>query len=134
MYVSRGKFSAASASYKSVDLVSRIEGASPHQLVQVMYEELLKALDAMAVASRRNDFTQRGERQSRALAILTGLETSLDFEKGGEIATGLVAIYREARRLVLAAGRENDASRIQQARDMLYEIASAWDALAQPKS
>jgi flagellar protein FliS len=134
MYVSRGKFSAASASYKSVDLVSRIEGASPHQLVQVMYEELLKALDAMAVASRRNDFTQRGERQSRALAILTGLETSLDFEKGGEIATGLVAIYREARRLVLAAGRENDAGRIQQARDMLYEIASAWDALAQPKS
>lgn len=134
MYVSRGRFSAASASYKSVDLVSRIEGASPHQLVQVMYEELLKALDAMAVAARRNDFTQRGERQSRALAILTGLETSLDFEKGGEIATGLVAIYREARRLVIAAGRENDANRIQQARDMLYEISSAWDALAQQKN
>jgi flagellar protein FliS len=133
MYVSRGKFSAASASYKSVDLVSRIEGASPHQLVQVMYEELLKALDAMAVAARRNDFTQRGERQSRALAILTGLETSLDFEKGGEIATGLVAIYREARRLLLAAGRENDADRIRQARDMLYEIATAWDAIGTPK-
>ncbi|MDQ8757152.1 flagellar export chaperone FliS [Sphingosinicella sp. LHD-64] len=129
MYVSRGKFGAASAQYKSVDLVSRIEGASPHQLVQVMYEELLKALDAMAVAVRRNDFSQRGERQSRALAILTGLETSLDFEKGGEIATGLVAIYREARRLVLAAGRENDADRIKQARDMLYEIATAWDAI-----
>lgn len=134
MYVSRGKFSAASASYKSVDLVSRIEGASPHQLVQVMYEELLKALDAMAVAARRNDFTQRGERQARALAILTGLETSLDFEQGGEIATGLVAIYREARRLLLAAGRENDADRIRQARDMLYEIATAWDAIGAPKS
>ena len=84
----------------------------------------------MAVAVRRNDFGQRGERQSRALAILSGLETSLDFDKGGEIAAGLVAIYREARRLVIAAGRENDANRVQQARDMLFEIATAWDAIA----
>lgn len=132
MYVSRGKFGSASARYQSVDLVSRIEGASPHQLVQVMYEELLKALDAMAVAARRGDYVQRGERQSRALAILTGLETSLDFDKGGDIATGLVAVYREARRLVVAAGRENDPDRIQQARDMLFEISSAWESIVKP--
>ena len=132
MYMSRGKFG-ASARYQSVDIASRIEGASAHQLVQVMYEELLKALDAMAVATRRGDYGQRGERQSRALAILSGLETSLDFEKGGEIAAGLVAIYREARRLIIAAGREGDANRIQQARDMLFEIASAWDQLATAK-
>lgn len=129
MYMTRGKFGVASARYQSVDIASRIEGATPHQLVQVMYEELLNALDAMTVAVRRNDFGQRGERQARALAILTGLETSLDFEKGGEIAAGLVAIYREARRLVIAAGRENDANRVQQARDMLFEIATAWDAI-----
>ncbi len=133
MYMSRGKFGAAKASYQSVDLASRIEGASPHQLVQVMYEELLKALDAMAVATRRGDLAQRNARQARALAILTGLETSLDFEKGGEIARGLVAIYREARRLLIAAGRENDADKARQARDMLFEIASAWEALAQPQ-
>lgn len=133
MYMSRGKFGAAKASYQSVDLASRIEGASPHQLVQVMYEELLKALDAMAVATRRGDLAQRNARQARALAILTGLETSLDFEKGGEIARGLVTIYREARRLLVAAGREGDADKIGQARDMLSEIASAWDSIARPQ-
>lgn len=133
MYMSRGKFGAAKASYQSVDLASRIDGASPHQLVQVMYEELLKAIDAMAVASRRGDFVQRNARQARALAILTGLETSLDFEKGGEIARGLVTIYREARRLLVAAGREGDADKIGQARDMLSEIASAWDSIARPQ-
>lgn len=135
MYMSRGKFGGAKASYQSVDLASRIEGASPHQLVQVMYEELLKAAEAMAVATRRGDFVQRNARQARALAILTGLETSLDFDKGGEIARGLVVIYREARQLLVAAGRENDAEKIGQARDMLFEIASAWDAIArQPAS
>src|SRR3954471_12606843 len=130
MYQSRGKF-AASGSYQSVALSSRLEGATPHQLVQVMYEELLKALDAMAFATSRGDYVQRGQRQSKALAILTGLETSLDFEKGGEIAAGLVTIYREARRLVVAGGREGDARHVIAAREMIFEISTAWDAIGQ---
>src|SRR3954470_9920607 len=130
MYQSRGKFGGG-ANYRSVDLSSRIEGATPHQLVQVMYEELLKALDAMAFATPRGDYIQRGQRQPRALRILTGLETSLDFDKGGEIAAGLVTIYREARRLVIAGGREGDAKHVAAARDMISEISSAWDAIGQ---
>src|SRR3954469_6738603 len=130
MYQSRGKFGGG-ARYQSVALSSRLEGATPHQLVQVMYEELLKALDAMAFATARGDYVKRGERQSKALAILTGLETSLDFEKGGEIATGLVAIYREARRLVIAAGRDGDAALVTKAREIIQEISSAWDAIGQ---
>ena len=125
------RFRAGTARYQSVDISSRIEGATPYRLVQIMYEELLKALDAMAFATARGDYVKRGERQSKVLAILTGLETSLDFEKGGEIATGLVTIYREARRLVLAGGREGDARHVAAARDMISEISSAWDAIGQ---
>ena len=131
MYMSRGKFGSAGASYQNIDLTSRIEGATPHQLVQIMYEELLKTLDAMAVATARGDYVQRGQRQSKALAILTGLETSLDFEKGGEIAMGLVTIYREARRLVIAGGREGEARHVTAAREMIFGISTAWDAIGQ---
>lgn len=130
MYVSRGKFGgAATARYQGVDIASRIEGATPHQLVQILYEELLKALDAMAFAALRGDYVKRGQHQSKTLAILTALETSLDFEKGGEIASGLVTIYREARRLVVAGGREEDGRSVIKAREMLHEIASAWEAI-----
>lgn len=124
-----GRFRAGTARYQSVDIASRIEGATPHQLVQIMYEELLKALDAMAFATARGDYVQRGQQQSKALGVLTGLETSLDFDKGGQIAVDLVAIYREARRLVVAGGRENDARMVTQAREMIQEIAAAWDAI-----
>ena len=124
-----GRFRAGTARYQSVDIASRIEGATPHQLVQIMYEELLKALDAMAFATARGDYVQRGQQQSKALGVLTGLETSLDFDKGGQIAVDLVAIYREARRLVVAGGRENDARMVSQAREMIQEIATAWDAI-----
>ena len=129
MFLQRGQFRGAHARYQSVELESRIEGASPHQLVVVMFEELLKALDAMAVAIERRDYSQRIKRQSRALSLLHGLEASLDFAKGGEIAEGLAAIYREARRLTMVASRESDAKPVERAREMLNEIASAWSQI-----
>lgn len=129
MYLSRSQFGNARARYQDVDVGSRIEGATPHQLVAVMFEELLKSLDAMAVAAQRRDLLRRGRCQSRALAILKGLETSLDFENGGDIAEGLASIYREATRLILAGGKANDAAAVAAAREMVGEIASAWDAI-----
>ena len=129
MFLQRGQFRGAHAHYQSVELESRIEGASPHQLVVVMFEELLKALDAMAVAIERRDYSQRIKRQSRVLSLLHGLEASLDFAKGGEIAEGLAAIYREARRLTMVGSRESDAKPVERAREMLNEIASAWSQI-----
>lgn len=129
MYMAQPRFGAARARYQSVDLSSRIESASPHGLVAILFDELIKALDAMAAAARRKDFGQRGMKQSRALTILHSLETSLDFNNGGEIAQSLATIYAEARRLIIVAGRDNDAERVVRAREMLHQIASAWEAL-----
>jgi flagellar protein FliS len=130
MYMAQARFGAARARYQNVDLASRIEAATPHRLVAILLDELLKSLDAMAAACRVSDFAQRGQRQSRALSILHGLEGSLDFEKGGDIAASLAAIYGHARRLVFNAGRDNDAEAVLKAREMVGEIASAWDAIA----
>jgi flagellar secretion chaperone FliS len=130
MYMAQTRFGAAQARYQNVDLASRIEAASPHRLVAILLDELLKSLDAMAAACRVSDFAQRGQRQSRALAILHGLEGSLDYDKGGDIAASLAAIYGQARRLILAGAAENDPAHLVKARDMIAEIASAWDAIA----
>ncbi len=127
--MAQSRFGAARARYQTVDLTSRIEGASPHGLVAILFEELLKSLDALSVAWERKDFTQRGARQQRALSILHGLEASLDLDGGGEVASSLAAIYAEARRLIIAAGNNNDPSSIGRAREMLGEIATAWEAI-----
>jgi flagellar protein FliS len=126
MYMARGQFGAARASYQRVDVTSRVEGASPHQLVTILYEELLKSLDAMALAAERNDYQKRGDRQAKVLRLISGLEISLDFDRGGDIAIGLARIYREARRLVVEGGRENDIAKLGDAREMLEKISTAW--------
>lgn len=129
MYAAPSRFGAARARYQTVDLSSRIEGATPHGLVAILFDELLKSLDAMSAAMAARDYGQRGTRQARILSILHGLENSLDLDGGGDIATSLLAIYRDARRLVIAAGRDNDPDQLTRARAMLGEIASAWESI-----
>lgn len=126
MYMARGQFSAARASYQQVDVASRVEAATPHQLVQIVFEELLKSLDTMTLAAERGDYQKRSERQAKALRLISGLEISLDFDRGGEIAISLAVIYREARKRILEGTATNNAELMELGRSYIGEIADAW--------
>ena len=129
MFSTATAYRGAGARYRSIDMSSRVEGASPHRLVAILFEELLGALETAQAAERQGNRAKRAERQSRALSILHALEASLDFEKGGEIAVSLFSIYREARRLIGISGREGKSEAIEQARVMLADIAGAWQSI-----
>ena len=119
----------AARRYAAVHAGSRIEGASPHGLVKILFDELLFALDAAALAERQADRAKASDKQARAMSILHALESSLDFDRGGEIAVGLSQIYREARRLLIAGARERRPEDVEQARAMIGEIAEAWERI-----
>lgn len=129
MFGTTGYFGGAGARYRNVELTTRVEGASSHQLIAILFDELLKAIDATRAALELKDIGRRADRQARTLSILQALDASLDFEKGGEIATALSSIYREARRLVIKATREHRPELVDQAREMLADIAGAWDEI-----
>ena len=124
--------SAAARRYAAVHSGSRIEGATPHALVKILFDELLIALDAAALAERNADRMKVSDKQARAMSILFALEARLDFDTGGDIATGLAQIYREARRLLLVGAKERNAEPVEQARAMVGEIAEAWIQIGQP--
>jgi flagellar protein FliS len=129
MFNTANAYGGAGARYRNIDMSSRLEGASPHRLVAILFEELLRAIETAQAADRQGDRGKRAERQSRALSILHALEASLDFQTGGEIAVSLSSIYREARRLIGVGGREAQPAMIEQARAMLADIASAWNEI-----
>jgi flagellar protein FliS len=127
-----GNPASARARYHTIDVGSQVEAASPHRLIAILYEELLKQLDTIVAGYRAGATGNRPgmpERRSRVNTILMGLEASLDRSQGGDLAQGLSAIYREARRLVGEGMSQNDPKRIVQARDMVAEIADAWAAI-----
>ena len=117
------------AHYRDLDVAARVEGASPHGLVQILYDELLKALDTLRAAERAG--TRAPVVQSRALSVVAGLEAGLDASRGGEVARTLRAVYRETRRLIGTPHGANRAA-LDQARAMVAEIAAAWSAIAMP--
>lgn len=117
------------ARYAQVDVSARIEGASPHGLVMILFEELLKGLDTLCAAERIGQGQRHGGVQARAVSILHGLESGLDYEKGGELAVNLGRIYREALRLVMTPWGATRADALDQARAMLGDIASAWASI-----
>lgn len=126
MFYGQGYAGAATRRYAAVHTGGRIEGASPHALVKILFDELLLAMDAAALAERQGDRAKASEKHARALSILHALETSLDFEQGGEIAMGLAQIYREARRLLILGAQQRSVDEVEQAHDIIAEIADAW--------
>lgn len=119
-------YAKASSRYAAIDAGSKVEGATPHQLVKILFDELILAMDAATLALKAGDRRKTMDKQTRALTLLHALETSLDFDKGGEIAVNLGIIYREARRRLLAAVHESDAEKITSARAIIDDIAQAW--------
>jgi flagellar protein FliS len=132
MYASAA-YANAKKSYANVDIGARVEASTPHQLVSVLFEELLKNLDTLIVGLGAGGTLNRSGvilRRARANTILLGLEGSLDRARGGEIAAGLSSIYRQARKLIAVGSDAGDAEPIREARDMIAEIAGAWQQIA----
>lgn len=129
MYRPATHFAGAGARYRNIEAQSRIDGASPHKLIAILFEELLRAMDAHKIAMERADVARQADKQARTLSILQALDASLDMAKGGQVAANLSKIYREARRLIALAGREKNPAYIVRAREMVAEIASAWEQI-----
>jgi len=109
--------------YQSIDLRSRIEGSTPHDLVAILYAELGIALEVMARADPQQSATFQTQYE-RAVSILLTLEGSLDPERGGSLAGSLAAIYRQMRKQLFASRTRPDA--LTEVRDGVASLAQAW--------
>ncbi len=113
--------------YQVLDLSSRMEGASPHRLVSILYEELQNALDGAIRAREGGHDIAANSQMARAKSILAALEAGLDFERGGTLATTLCGIYRAMQRQL--ANTPNDIDKLTEVREGVVNIAESWRAL-----
>ncbi|WP_199554960.1 flagellar export chaperone FliS [Sandaracinobacteroides hominis] len=113
---------AALAGYGRVSLEARVAGASPHQLVAMLYQRLAQLLREAEAALRLGDVGRRLRATEKALAIVDGLDGTLDEERGGSVATALRQVY-ELLRARLLAGSE---AGLAEARVAVEEIGGAW--------
>lgn len=83
----------ALGAYGRVSLESRVATASPHELVLMLYNQLLKRLKEIALAIEADEKVKRLRATESALAIVDGLDATLDRERGGSVAESLHLVY-----------------------------------------
>jgi flagellar protein FliS len=100
--------------------------APPGRLVVMLYDGCLRFLTQSAHALREKDRTTCLARMRRAEAIIDELTVTLDFERGGQIASRLQGIYVFCRRHLSEAWRERDARKIDEVIVLLTELRDTW--------
>jgi flagellar protein FliS len=100
--------------------------APPGRLVVMLYDGCLRFLFQSAHALRENDRSTSLNRMRRAEAIIDELTVTLDFERGGDIASRLQGIYVFCRRHLSEAWRDGDAGKIDEVIALLGELRETW--------
>lgn len=107
-----------------------VESASPHRLTQMLMEGALDKIAAAKGNMERGNIQIKGDQIGSAISILEGLRTSLDMEKGGEIAQNLDDLYTYMARRLFESHKGNDLAILDEVSDLLRQIKEAWDAIA----
>ena len=118
-------FAFARSRYRQADAIVQETATKPYDVVFMTLKELSRALNVLA-AAQASDRLLPSDHVNRALTAIYILQSSLDFEQGGEIAGDLFQLYEFARYHVLKAWRAEPDARLQEAADAMGDILDAW--------
>ena len=100
-------------------------------MIAVLFDELLRHMRLFVSEIEEGSIAtdSSSEHFSRSLTILYGLQSSLNFEQGGDIANNLFRLYEYARQQLLSAKQGKELDGLQTAIWSLTEIQSAWEQI-----
>jgi flagellar protein FliS len=118
--------------YTKSDHQTVAESNDPVAIVALLFDELIRAMQDFITHSDKD--TGKKEIQSRqfsrSLTIIYALQSSLNFEDGGEIATNLFKIYEYSRQQLLKDWKDNTTDGTEKAIIALDDIREAWHQLS----
>ena len=119
-------YQSAMASYDNVRKQASAESASPHKLIEMLYDGALERIAQAKGAIEYKQTELKGKRINAAIGVIGGLRESLDRDKGGEISANLDALYVYIQGLLVKAHMENDLAKLDEAGVLLGDLRSAW--------
>lgn len=117
----------ARAQYRRTDQGEGLAVESPHGIITVTLRELERSLRALAAAEP--DRTYPALHLNRAFTAIYILQSSLDFDKGGDIALNLFRVYEFARLRVDEAFRKLPSPQLHEAAEHVASLLGAWSAI-----
>jgi flagellar protein FliS len=120
--------------HKAANVYRQTEAQSrtPLELVVMLYDGALRFAAQARTAIERKDIPARREAISRALAIMSELQSTLNIEKGGAIAESLDGLYVYITGRLLDGASKQDLRPIDEATNVLTTLRDAWATIARP--
>lgn len=122
--------------YANVGLETQVLGATPEQLISLLFQGALAAIMKARLYMQNQDIPGRGMSISKAIDIVdSGLKASVDTDVGGDLATNLIATYDLVIRQLLLANLNADETQLTLAETILNDLSQAWrEAVAETGS
>lgn len=105
-------------------------GASPAQLVVMLYDGALRFIEGGRLAMHAHDLSRQNESLVKAQRIVSELLGTLDYDQGGEIAKNLASLYGFVNDRLMQANLKDDEKMLDEAVRTLSELREAWVQVA----
>ena len=118
------------AAYLSTRAESSVHNASPHKLIALLFEACHDNLAIAKGAIQRKEIKQKADAIKKAMDIIVRLQASLDFEKGGQVATKLDDLYTFCTNHLALANVTNDTAKIDEVYRVIAELKQGWSEIS----
>lgn len=116
--------------YQRVGTETGISGASPHKLIELLFDGFHEAIAQARGALRSRQIEAKGRAIGRAMRIVDeGLHAGLDMAAGGALAADLGALYTYVELRLMHANLHNDEAALDECLQLIEPIRSAWAAI-----
>jgi len=118
--------------YTKSDHQTVAESNDPMAIVALLFDELIRAMQDFVVQSHKDNGKKevRSRQFSRSLTIIYALQSSLNFEEGGDIANNLFRVYEYARQQLLQDWKNKATDGTEKAIASLDDIREAWHQIS----
>ena len=125
-------YSNITQAYQNAERQALEETNDPHLIVMTMLDALVKSMQIFVDnidLKNGGNAEMKSKHFSRAISIIYGLQSSLDFEKGGDIANNLFQLYEYGRVKLIEDLAKGVASDTPQAIEVIASIRDAWEEM-----
>jgi flagellar protein FliS len=107
-------------------LESKVLSADPLELVQILYQEAIAAVQDARGHLAAGDIGGRSAAVSKAMSVLSELTTSLDMQAGGEISRNLARLYAYMNKQLSEANYRQVDPPLAETLTLLHTLAEAF--------
>jgi flagellar protein FliS len=106
-----------------------VNSASPVGLVIMLYDGALRFMERGKEAIIARDLTKQDDQLRRAQKIVLELMTTLDMNRGGDVAKNLFALYSYVIERLVDANIKDDTQAVDDAMKVFTGLRSSWAEL-----